>query len=274
MAEQSMQKVDARVPQVRSLLERAAPSFAQVLPKHLSPDRLVRIVVASVARTPALLDCDQMSLLQAVMQAAELGLEPGSALGEAYLVPFKGKVTMIPGYRGLISLARRSGQIEDIEAHVVYARDKFVHRKGTSACLDHEPSIEADRGEIVAVYALGWVKGSTRPHVEVMTKADIDKVRQGSQGRNMGPWTEHFGEMARKTVVRRLVKYLPMSVELANALDLEDETFSVGASHSADVISLPTSGTKKLADKVTKAAEKTRAAGPELDADGQATAAA
>ena len=257
-------KIDPRISTVKGLLERAAPSFAQVLPKHLSPNRLVRIAIASVAKTPELLGCNQQSLLQAVMQAAELGLEPGSALGEAYLVPFKGVVTMIPGYRGLISLARRSGQIEDIEAHVVYERDRFTHVKGTSMRLDHEPSLEADRGQIVAAYAMGWVKGSSRPHVEVMTRAEIDRI-----AKNSGPWRDHYSEMARKTVVRRLVKYLPMSVELARAIEIEDESHDIGFNSNQDVIDIASAPQTSLAAKVRKVAAAAK--GPELDADGMAT---
>lgn len=267
----AVQKIDPRISNVKTLLEKASPTFKQVLPKHLPPDRLVRIAIASIARTPKLLECSQTSLLQAVMQAAELGLEPGSALGEAYLVPFKGSVVMIPGYRGLISLARRSGQIEDIEAHVVYERDIFEYQLGFKADLVHRPSLEADRGSVVAAYAIGWVKGSTRPHVEVMTKAQIDKVKDASPGRNQEPWSLHYGEMARKTVVRRLVKYLPMSVELANALDMEDEHHDAG-SHLAPVIDIQAEAPKGLKGRVKAAAEKTKAApGPEVDADGQAT---
>lgn len=250
----AVQKIDPRIQTVRGLLEKAVPSFAQVLPKHLSPDRLVRIAVASVAKNNDLLNCNGQSLLQAVLQAAELGLEPGSALGEAYLVPFGKTVTMIPGYRGLISLARRSGQIEDIEAHVVFARDKFLHRKGTSACLDHEPSLEAERGAVICAYAIGWIKGSSKPHVEVMTKAEIDKV---SKGGNV--WRDHYTEMARKTVVRRLVKYLPMSVELVRALEIEDESYAIGQSIGADVIDVSHAPQKSLKEKARAAKEKATA---------------
>lgn len=257
--ETAITKADPRVADLKALFERAKPALANVVPKHLTPDRLVRVAVASISRTPALLNCSQTSLLQAVMQAAELGLEPGSALGEAYLVPYKGTVVMIPGYRGLIALARRSGQIEDIEAHVVYAADKFLHRKGTSACLDHEPSLAVERGEIIAVYAMGWVKGSARPHVEVMTKAEIDAVRARSASGGAGPWKDHYSEMARKTVVKRLVKYLPLSVELAQALTIDDEQFAVGDKTGADVIDVSHAPQKSLKEKARAAKEKATA---------------
>lgn len=213
---------------IKSLIEMSKAKFAEVMPRHLTAERLVRVAIAAITRTPKLLECSPASLLQSVMQAAELGLEPGSALGEAYLVPFydnKSKqmlAQLIPGYRGLIALARRSGQIEDIEAHVVREGDVFRMSKGINQVLEHEPALDAgDPAPLCLVYAMAWLKGSSRPHIEVMTKAEIDKVKAKSKAKDFGPWVDHYDEMARKTVVRRLVKYLPMSVEMARASEVE-----------------------------------------------------
>jgi recombination protein RecT len=207
---------------IRDLIERAQTKIASVVPRHLTAERLTRVAIACITRTPALLACSPPTLLQAVMQAAELGLEPGSALGEAYLVPYGKAAQLIVGYRGLIALARRSGQIEDIEAHVVREGDHFKMTKGIHQVLEHEPALDAgEPAPLRLVYAMAWLKGSTRPHVEVMTKAEIDKVRARSKASGSGPWVSDYEEMSRKTVVRRLVKYLPMSVEMARASEVE-----------------------------------------------------
>ena len=219
--QQVQQRPTRPIDNIRNLLEAAKPKLAEVTPKHLTPDRLMRVAIATMSRTPKLLECSPASLLNSVMQAAQLGLEPGSALGECYLVPYKTTCQLIVGYRGLISLARRSGQIASIEAHVVHAKDKFNCRYGIDAKLDHEPDWSDDPGPMVAVYAVAkLVDGSVQ--TEVMTKAQVDAIRKRSMSANNGPWVTDYNEMARKTVVRRICKYLPLSIEMAEALALED----------------------------------------------------
>ena len=236
MSEAAIQKTSPKGPlaTIRDLLEQARPKLAEVTPKHLTPDRLIRVAIAAAGRTPALLKCTPASLLNSVMQAAQVGLEPGSALGEAYLVPYKETCQLIIGYRGLISLARRSGQIASIEAHVVHEKDRFLCKYGLDAKLEHEPDWSADPGPMVAVYAVARLKdGATQ--LEVMTKTQVDAIRGRSKASGSGPWVTDYAEMARKTVVRRLCKYLPLSIELAEAIAIDD------ASEGADVIELPPS---------------------------------
>ncbi len=211
---------------VRDLLDRSRDRLAEVIPKHLTPDRLIRVVLAAAGRTPALLECSPSSLLASVMQAAQVGLEPGSALGEAYLVPFKGECSLIIGYRGLISLARRSGQILSIEAHVVRERDHFTCRYGLDPALSHEPAMTGSPGDVVAVYAIAILRDGGR-QIEVMTRAEVDAIRGRSKMSGSGPWVNDYAEMARKTVVRRICKYLPLSIELAEAISI-DESSEVG----------------------------------------------
>jgi len=223
---------------IRGLLEKAKPKLREVLPKHLSADRLVRVTIACINKTPTLLECTKESLLNAVMQAAQLGLEPTGVLGSAYLVPYNvqvrdenGKPTgkfrkeaqLIPGYRGLIDLARRSGQIESIEAHVVHANDRFQCRYGLEPALEHEPAWQGDPGPVIAAYAVAKLKDGGK-QIEVMTRAQLDKIKAGTQSKGKyGPWQDHEEEMQRKTVVRRIAKYLPLTPELADALSaLED----------------------------------------------------
>jgi recombination protein RecT len=221
---------------IRGLLEKAKPKLKEVLPRHLSADRLVRVTIACINKTPTLLECTKESLLNAVMQAAQLGLEPTGVLGSAYLVPYNVKykdadgkerwrkeAQLIPGYRGLIDLARRSGQIESIEAHVVHANDRFQCRYGLDPTLEHEPAWQGDPGPVIAAYAVAKLKDGGK-QIEVMTRAQLDKIKGNTQSKGKwGPWQDHEEEMQRKTVVRRIAKYLPLTPELADALSaLED----------------------------------------------------
>lgn len=211
--------------------EKMKAAIAAVLPKHLTPERIVKVAIGATMRTPLLLKCTPQSFIMAVMQAAELGLEPGSALGHAYLVPFFNGQTgvyecqMIPGYRGLIALARRSGEIVSIEAHVVRTKDQFRVGYGLNPTLEHAPTLDGDAGELRFVYAVAKLKDGG-VQFEVMSKAQVEAIRMRSQtGRkNKGPWNTDYEEMARKTVVRRLFKYLPVSIELASALELHAKT--------------------------------------------------
>jgi recombination protein RecT len=202
--------------------------MALALPKHMTADRLARIALTEVRKTPALGRCDQASFLGAIMQCAQLGLEPGGALGHAYLLPFENRkkqiteVQFIVGYRGMIDLARRSGQILSLEARAVYAADKFHVALGLNPDLTHEPAWDADdRGPLRFVYAVAKLKdGGTQ--FEVMSRAEIERVRSKSRAGQSGPWVDHFEEMAKKTVIRRLFKYLPVSIELAGAVEQDE----------------------------------------------------
>lgn len=216
-------------------LERIMPAMAAVLPKHVTPERLVKIVLLATQKNQDLLKCSTQSIAQCLMQGAELGLELGGALGQAYLVPYKTKdgsytAQFIIGYRGLIQLARNSGSLESIAAHVVYRSDPFKVNLAEEEVI-HDLDLSAtDRkdGDIVAAYAIarffpppGRDKGAKQ--IEVMTRAQIDAIRNRSRAGNFGPWVTDYAEMARKTVVRRLCKYLPLSPEIVRALEADSE---------------------------------------------------
>lgn len=204
------------------------------LPKNLTADRLTRIVMTEFRKNPTLQQCSPASFMASVLQAAQLGLEPGSALGQAYLVPFKAKgkyeCQLIVGYRGMISLSRRSGEILSINAYCVHAKDDFTYQLGLHPDIQHIPSSEADPGPVVFVYAVAQLRGGG-VQFEVMSRAEIEAVRDQSQGWNsavkykttgLSPWTKHFDEMAKKTVVRKMFKYLPVSTEANYVMDAED----------------------------------------------------
>jgi len=223
--------------------------MALALPKHMTADRLARIALTEVRKTPKLAQCDQTSFLGAIMQCAALGLEPGGALGHCYLIPFDKKrkqgnqwvvertdVQMIVGYRGMIDLARRSGQIVSLEARAVYARDQFEVELGLDSRMLHKPDWSAaDRGALTFVYAVAKLKDGG-VQFEVMSRPEIERVRDESQGYKAAattaakydkpidsPWAGHFEEMAKKTVIRRLFKYLPVSIEIQRAVGLDEQ---------------------------------------------------
>ncbi|OQS41156.1 recombination protein RecT [Chromobacterium haemolyticum] len=202
--------------------------MALALPKHLNADRLARIALTEIRKVPALAKCNQESFLGAVMQCAQLGLEPGNALGHAYLLPFgNGKasdglanVQLIIGYRGMIDLARRSGQIISISAHTVHEQDKFSYQLGLDPNIIHVPA-DNERGEVTHVYAVAKLKDGG-VQFEVMSRFDVEKVRKTSKAAQNGPWVSHWEEMAKKTVCRRLFKWLPVSIELQTAVTLDE----------------------------------------------------
>lgn len=215
---------------IEDYMKKMAPAMAQALPKHMDIDRLTRLAMTTIRTTPALKDADVGSLLGAVMQAAQLGLEPG-LMGHCYLLPFNNKnkgikeVQFIIGYKGMIDLARRSGHIKSIYAHAVYSNDEFDYELGLESKLVHKPTMNADKGEFVGAYAVAHFKDGGY-QFEFMSKADIEKRKGRSKAANskFSPWTSDYEEMAKKTVVRHMWKYLPISVEVQQQLAYDEGT--------------------------------------------------
>lgn len=205
--------------------------MALALPKSMTAERLTRIVMTECRKVPALMQCNQESFFGAVLQCAQLGLEPGSALGHCYLLPFgNGKsrdgrpnCQLIIGYRGMIDLARRSGQIVSINAYCVHEADEFEYELGLHPDIHHRPSPLAERGPVTYVYAVAVLKGGG-VQFEVMSRAEIEAVRLQSKAGKSGPWVTHWEEMARKTVVRKLFKYLPVSIEAIRAVEIDEKS--------------------------------------------------
>lgn len=205
--------------------------MAMAVPKTLTAERLTRIVMTECRKTPELLKCNPESFYGAVLQCAQLGLEPGSALGHCYLLPFgNGKAKdgrpncqLIIGYRGMIDLARRSGQIQSINAYVVHEADTFEYELGLHPNIVHKPSALANRGPVTYVYAVANLMGGG-VQFEVMSRAEIEAARSQSKAGKSGPWVNHWDEMARKTVVRKLFKYLPVSIEAFRAVEVDEKS--------------------------------------------------
>lgn len=219
---------------IHGFLETYKGEISRALPKHMTADRMARIALTEFRKTPALMKCDPATLFGAVIQCAQLGLEPGGTMGHAYLIPFENRkrgttdVQFIVGYRGMLDLARRSGQIISISAREVCANDKFTYRYGIDETIEHIPA-DGERGDLTHVYAVAKLKdGGTQ--FEVLTRRQIEEIRNGSQGyktaikfdRKDSPWISHFVEMAKKTAIRRLFKYLPVSIEIQRAVGLDE----------------------------------------------------
>ncbi len=227
--------------QIAYLLKQKAGEIAKMLPKHLNAERLLKVAQIAATTTPALAKCDVASLVGAIGQCAQMGLEPNTVLGHAYLVPFNTKrkdasggerwvnsVQVIIGYKGLIDLARRSGQIVSIAAHEVCEADRFELVYGLDEKLNHTPAM-GERGEVIGFYAVAKLKDGGHCF-EFMSRHQVETIRDGSQGFQQAvkykkeafhPWSAHFVEMGRKTVIRRLAKFLPLSVEFQTGVALD-----------------------------------------------------
>ncbi len=220
---------------VRAALEKMKSQFQMVLPKHITAERLFRVAMTAIQQTPKLLECDRQSLYSAVMRSAQLGLEPDGILGQAYLIPFNGKVQFIAGYKGLIDLARRSGEVSNIIAKEVCENDEFEVDFSKEIPFVHKPELYGDRGQVTHFWAMARFKDGGF-HWDYMTKDEVIAVRDGSSGWKSSlkfakrdedgkvtevnsPWHGHFNEMGKKTVIRRIAKFLPMSVQRAAAFD-------------------------------------------------------
>lgn len=218
---------------VAYFLRQKQGEIAKMLPRHLNAERLLKVAQIAATTTPALAECDVPSLVGAIGQCAQMGLEPNTVLGHAYLVPFNTKrkdaqgnerwvksVQVIIGYKGLIDLARRSGQIVSIAAHEVCANDQFELVYGLDEKLNHIPAMH-DRGGVIGFYAVAKLKDGGHCF-EFMSTQQVTEIMKATQSKgNYGPWKDNFIEMGRKTVIRRLAKYLPLSIEFQTAAALD-----------------------------------------------------
>lgn len=260
----SAAQAPAQSPQktIEAYLKKMGPQFAQAMPRHLNPERLTRIALTTIRTTPALLNCNVPSLLAAVMQAAQLGLEPG-LIGHCYIIPYGKEATFIIGYKGMIDLARRSGQIVNIYAFCVYEKDVFEYELGLHPKLDHKPA-KGDRGKLEYVYAVAHFKDGGY-QFEVMDVHEIEKRRGRSKASKNGPWVTDYEEMAKKTVIRHMWKYLPISVEIMSAAEKDESVHQDVAELVTDdaVIDITTAAAGEAAvaqDEVKAAQTETGAA--------------
>ena len=226
----AMIRMDPRAAAVREILIKSKEGLQQALPKHMTAERMIRVAMTVIQKTPKLLECDKRSLIGAIVEASQLGLEPDGVLGHAYLVPYTlnknkpNEITvcqLIPGYKGLIDLSRRSGTIKTVEARIVYEKDEFDFSYGLNPKCEHRPSRQPDPGKPIYVYAIGHlINGGVQ--YEVMTVREVESIRSRSRASRNGPWVTDWEAMAKKTVLRRLCKLLPVSVETQRAIAIDE----------------------------------------------------
>lgn len=211
--------------QLRDELVKYEGSIAKALPKHLTPDRLTTFALVAANENPKLFECTAESIALSLMRCAQLGLDVGRT---AYLVPFwnskarRLECQFMPKYTGLIELCIRAKHVRDVTARVVHAKDHFQVWYGSDERIEHQPSLDRGRGEVVAAYAIARLPYS-RQTFEVMTRAEIEQVRAASNSPDSPAWKGWFEEMSKAKVIKRLCKRLPQSPELESAIAAHDE---------------------------------------------------
>lgn len=212
---------------IPDMVKAMMPEIKKALPTVLTPERFTRIALSALNNTPALQQCTPMSFLAALMNAAQLGLEPNTPLGQAYLIPYKNKGQLECqfqiGYKGLIDLAYRNGQMQTIQAQAVYENDEFHYEYGLEPKLVHRPA-SYDRGELVYFYGIfRTVNGGYG--MSVMSKADMDnyaKTYSKAFDSSYSPWKSNYEEMAKKTVIKQALKYAPIKTDFQRALSTDE----------------------------------------------------
>ena len=224
---------------MQDYIKKMQGEIAKALPSVLTPERFTRITLSALSTNAKLAQTTPKSFLGAMMTAAQLGMEPNTPLGQAYLIPYKNhgvlECQFQLGYKGLIDLAYRSGQVSTIQAQTVYANDEFEYALGLEPKLRHIPA-KTNRGEPVFFYAVFRTKDGGYGY-EVMS---IDEVRthakKYSKAYGNGPWQTNFEEMAKKTVLKKALKYAPLKTEFVRGLSA-DET--IKSEISEDMFSVP-----------------------------------
>lgn len=216
------------------LLKRMHKQIEKALPSVITPERFTRIALTAYSRNEKLQECTAESFLGSMMQAAQLGVEPNTPLGQAYLIPYRNKGVMEVqfqlGYRGMIDLAYRSGEVQNIQAHEVYENDTFEYELGLEPKLKHIPALK-DRGEVILYYAVFKLTNGG-VGFEVMSKEDVEAfAKKKSKTYGTGPWQSDFDAMAKKTLVKRLLKFAPLKSDFVRAVTA-DETIKSGISEN------------------------------------------
>lgn len=200
---------------ISTQITKAIPRIREVLPTSsmLQPEKIARMALMEVSASESLKRCEPVSIARAVVQAAALGLNVGGLMGEAYLVPYKGKCTLIPGYKGLVKLATQGLAMVSAEARLVYKDDLFDVEYGTQPRIVHKPNLTSENRkdeDILYGYFVARLRDGSQ-HFEVMTRAEVEKRRASSKAKDDGPWVTWYPEQFRKTVVRYGVKLIPAS---------------------------------------------------------------
>lgn len=211
----------AVISEVRGAITKMAPEFKAALPAHVTVERFQRVTMTAIQNSPDLLNADRRSLYNAAMRAAQAGLLPDGR--ESAIVTFSGKAQFMPMVAGIMKQVRNSGEISTWSVQAVYANDHFDYCLGDDEHITHKPALR-NRGEIIGAYSIVTMKDGEKSR-EFMDVDEIEAIRKRSRSGNAGPWKTDFAEMAKKTVVRRHSKRLPMSTDLDDLLRADDEQF-------------------------------------------------
>ena len=212
MSSTALTKSSQTAATVKGYLEKNKTNLLKAMPSGANYERFARTAINAISTTPALGNCDAISLTRACIKAFSVGIEPNGPTQEGYIVPFGGQAQFLPSYRGLVSLAVRSGMVNDVHAYIIHANDKYSVQYGTEPKIEHSPLLGKDRGDMIAVYAIAKLKSGVVAF-ELMDKADVDKIRAMSKSKDGDAWVKSYDEMSKKTVIKRLTKNLPVSTE-------------------------------------------------------------
>lgn len=212
---------------------------AKAIPSHMNAKQIVRVATTALRTNPNFRECKLASFLGAFMQAAQLGLEPNTVLGHAYLIPYKTECTFQIGYKGLINLAYRSGECKIVYAQEVYPNDEFEYTLGLDPDMKHKP---AQKPEGLPIYYYAVYKGMNGvSHFKVWPREKIEQhKRKFSRAFDKGPWSTNYDEMAKKTVLKDLLKTLPLSTELIRAANTDGAKMDYNIKDSEPVIDIET----------------------------------
>lgn len=196
--------------------------IAKALPSVMTPERFARIVTTAVTNEPKLAQCTPQSFVGAMLNSAQLGLEPNTSLGQAYLIPYGKKCQFQIGYRGLLDLAYRTGEVKSITAEVVKENDTFEYELGLEPKLKHIPS-KTNRGKPIFYYAVFKLKNGGEGFQVMSYEEVMEHAKKYSKSYGNSPWQSEFDEMAKKTVLKKLLKYMPLKTEFVREV-AQDET--------------------------------------------------
>lgn len=244
---------------IQGAVSDALPSFLRK-----NAPAMLRALYTECQKNPQLLNCTPESLFGATISAAQMGLMLGGALGQCYLIPFKGSVTLVPGYKGYIQLVNRSGQVGVINAFTVFDKDTFSYEYGTSPKIIHKAGDYPTFADVQARKSIAYYatcQTAQGPTFVVVTKAEAEHHRAKFALSQKGPWSTHFDAMAMKTCIIKLCKYLPMSAEMQSAIHhdemLETDSpvdasfiFQSAVGEVIDAETEPKSKTEALRDKL------------------------
>ena len=226
---------------MKDLIVSMEGQIAKALPSVITPERFTRMVLTAMSTNKDLQLCTPNSFLGAMMQAAQLGVEPNTPLGQAYLIPYKNKGTLECqfqlGYKGMIDLAYRSGEVKDIQAHEVHENDTFEYELGLEPKLKHIPAM-SNRGAVIMYYAIFHTKDGGYGF-NVMSVDDVQehaKKYSKSYGASFSPWKSNFDEMAKKTVLKRCLKYAPIKTEFARSISADETIKTTIAADMAEQV--------------------------------------